>query len=83
MPSPTPTVLARARLARAIKQHRDNDHPDVTAARRAYAAEQIAETVERVVASSPPFTRAQLEKISAILDGAPVESESVTGGASA
>lgn len=85
--SATPTTLAahRAQIARLTRLHGASD-PRVRVARRDYGAAQIEAQVERVVAASPPFTCAQIDKIAAILDSVPVESEPVTaetGGASA
>lgn len=61
----------RATIARLSRLHGANDERTVEA-KRAYYLAQIEHQVEKAVAAAPPFTPAQLAKIGAILDAAPV-----------
>ena len=83
MSAPTTPAAHRATIARLTRLHGPTDQR-VLRARRNYAAAQIEAQVERIVASAPPFTPAQIARIGAILDSAaPSESallrQSTTG----
>jgi len=56
----------RARLA-ALSKRRDPDDPAVIEARRDLAAESLAIHVERVIATAPPLTDSQRNRIAALL----------------
>lgn len=56
----------RARLA-ALTRHRNPDDPELSDARRDFAAEKLAETVRRVVDAAPPLTPLQRDTIAALL----------------
>jgi len=58
----------RARIA-ALTRSRQPDDPDLIDARRSLAAETLAEHVARVVATAPPLTAEQRDRIAAILRG--------------
>ena len=64
----------RAKIART-QRARGAAHPDTIAIRRDYAAARLESYVEGVVASAPPLTEAQRRRIAAILDAAPVETD--------
>jgi len=68
MPSPSPTVVARARLAQAVKAYgRDSGHPELTEARRAYAGEHVYETASRIMAGAPPLAPEDVDRVVAVL----------------
>lgn len=56
----------RARMA-ALARHRKPDDPALSDARRDFAAERLTEAVRRVVATAPPLTAKQRDKITALL----------------
>jgi hypothetical protein len=58
----------RARIA-ALSRDRQPDDPELVDARRALAALRLEEHVARVVASAPPLTPEQRDRIAAILRG--------------
>ena len=67
-----PTMLspaaksARGRIA-ALSRSRESDDPDLQAAHRDLRAERLASHVTEVVASAPPLTDEQRERIAALL----------------
>lgn len=56
----------RGRIA-ALSRSRTPDDPDLEKARADFKAERLAEHVRRVVASAPPLTPDQVDRIAAIL----------------
>lgn len=56
----------RARVAALSRSREDND-PDLVAARRDLRAERIADYVKREVAKFPPLTAEQRERIALLL----------------
>lgn len=49
------------------ERHKGAGHPDVITARRELAMAQLEESVERILASSPPLSDVQLERVAALL----------------
>lgn len=67
--SPSPTVAhLRGKVAALSRSRTDND-PELRDARRALAAESLAERASRIAAAAPPLTEAQRDRIAAILGG--------------
>lgn len=62
----------RARVA-SLSRSRTPDDPELIGARRNLAAENIAKCVARVVATAPPLTAAQRDRISRMLTGGGVD----------
>lgn len=56
----------RGRVA-ALSRSRPADDPDLLAARRDLAAEHLAESIARAVATAPPFTLEQRARLSQLL----------------
>lgn len=56
----------RARVA-ALKRHRGDRDPELTAARRELAAEKLAAHIRRVVDDAPPLTAEQIDRLRALL----------------
>jgi hypothetical protein len=56
----------RARVA-ALTRHREPDDPDLDEARRDLAAERLTEAVRRAVATAPPLSAEQIEKLRGLL----------------
>lgn len=67
-------VKARSRVAVEVKKQKREGAPDpspgVLDARRALAEEKIREFVERTVASAPPLTPDQRDRLALLLRGA-------------
>jgi hypothetical protein len=66
LPSPDPQKRAiTARIAAAARW--GNNSPELESAHRDLAAERLAEYVAKVVATAPPLTPTQRERIAALL----------------
>lgn len=58
----------RARVA-SLSRSRTTDDPELVAARRDLAAAKLEEHIERALASAPPLSDAQRERLASILSG--------------
>lgn len=63
MPSPQ---HHRARVA-SLSRHRQDDDPELAAARSELVTETLAAHIKRVVDAAPPLTAEQLERLRALL----------------
>jgi hypothetical protein len=61
-------TISRARVA-ALSRSREADDPELVGARRDLAAANIEAAIERYVASAPPLTEEQADRIAALLRG--------------
>ena len=58
----------RGRVA-ALSRSRSADDPDLLNAKRNLRAERLADHVAKAVAEAPPFTEAQVERLTLLLRG--------------
>jgi hypothetical protein len=65
----------RARVG-ALSRSRADDDPELVDAKRALAAANIAEYIEKIVSQAPPFTREQVDNLRVLLE--PARRELVT-----
>lgn len=66
MPVSKQSAMLRA-MSNSLQRYHAADDPELIAARRNLAAEQLAEHVERIVSVAPPLTEEQLERVAALL----------------
>ncbi len=78
LPLPTPRALESVRLAYAravLAKKRNPDDPRLAQqaelCRRDYAAAKLADHIQHVVATAPPLTDEQRDKLMMLLRGAP------------
>lgn len=62
------TLSARGRVA-SLTRSRTDDDPELLAAKSALAAAKLEQFIQRTVASAPPLTRSQVDRLAAILRG--------------
>lgn len=71
--SPAPSVARQRGRVAGLSRSRPADDPEFIAARQELAAANIAAYVEKVVASAPPLTDEQRDRLTNLLRGGPVE----------
>jgi hypothetical protein len=70
-PESCDAVHTRTAVARAVKFHGD-DSPEAAEARRDHRAQKAADVIRDIVASAPPLTVEQVERLRSLLASASV-----------
>ncbi len=65
----SPAALHHQGRLAALTRSRAADDPELIDARRAHAAERLAEFIEETVAKAPPLTDAQRDRLAGLLRG--------------